>query len=401
MGMYPNGLRVIRDISPELLEKIRNEGAPFGYRRWKNHDGTEVMTAEESVLSEGQQDLESIGIRRWRLQKVLFDQARLQGIPIFFDMAVMDLVTKDENGLVDVTFSNGTHRQTQILFGADGTHSAVRELLAGTNTSKLEYSGVTCLMGLAECPKEEQGICSPSATTTKCHAVFFPTGEKEQCFQFYFPVPKDQADPGNWGTLSEGAGKEECQKLAQRLRGDGWHERYLQTLDEMTHSVRIGFCSLEPSLEKWVYDYKCVLLGDAAHPPLPYTGQGAQMGLEDAGSLALLIKAYCLEPDGSLNLDTEKFGKAMRVYEQLRIPRTRDVHQCAIQLGHMQQKRADSRSHDRKLRMTIQRQVFFHETMPEMLPGAKYDYRLAVEQKVLHPDKVQPHHRLQVVVEER
>jgi ribulose 1,5-bisphosphate synthetase/thiazole synthase len=34
MGMYPNGLRVIRDISPDLLRKVQEAGYPYKYRRW-------------------------------------------------------------------------------------------------------------------------------------------------------------------------------------------------------------------------------------------------------------------------------------------------------------------------------------------------------------------------------
>ena len=34
MGMYPNGLRVIRDISPNLLMEIRNAGYEYQFRRW-------------------------------------------------------------------------------------------------------------------------------------------------------------------------------------------------------------------------------------------------------------------------------------------------------------------------------------------------------------------------------
>jgi 2-polyprenyl-6-methoxyphenol hydroxylase-like FAD-dependent oxidoreductase len=35
IGMYPNGLRVIRDISPELLRQIQERGYPYLYRRWE------------------------------------------------------------------------------------------------------------------------------------------------------------------------------------------------------------------------------------------------------------------------------------------------------------------------------------------------------------------------------
>lgn len=34
MSLYPNGLRVIRDISPELLKRIQEAGYPYQYRHW-------------------------------------------------------------------------------------------------------------------------------------------------------------------------------------------------------------------------------------------------------------------------------------------------------------------------------------------------------------------------------
>jgi ribulose 1,5-bisphosphate synthetase/thiazole synthase len=35
IGMYPNGLRVIKDISPLLLARIQHEGIPYRQRRWE------------------------------------------------------------------------------------------------------------------------------------------------------------------------------------------------------------------------------------------------------------------------------------------------------------------------------------------------------------------------------
>ena len=34
IGLYPNGLRVLRGISPRLLEQVRAQGYSFVYRRW-------------------------------------------------------------------------------------------------------------------------------------------------------------------------------------------------------------------------------------------------------------------------------------------------------------------------------------------------------------------------------
>lgn len=54
LGMYPNGLRVIRDISPDLLRLVRDAGHLYKTRHWERHNGEEVMKAEESVLSAGE-----------------------------------------------------------------------------------------------------------------------------------------------------------------------------------------------------------------------------------------------------------------------------------------------------------------------------------------------------------
>jgi hypothetical protein len=34
MGLYPNGLRVIRDISPTILKQLQDAGCPYQFRRW-------------------------------------------------------------------------------------------------------------------------------------------------------------------------------------------------------------------------------------------------------------------------------------------------------------------------------------------------------------------------------
>lgn len=51
IGLYANGLRVLRDISPDLLRRVRDSGYPYIYRRWMRHDGMQVAVAREDVLT--------------------------------------------------------------------------------------------------------------------------------------------------------------------------------------------------------------------------------------------------------------------------------------------------------------------------------------------------------------
>lgn len=106
LGMYPNGLRVLRDISPELLQAVRDAGYPYQTRRWERHDGTNIMDADETLLAGNQQELAPIGIRRSKLQKVLYHYARFQGIRVHFRKP-LDHAVERPDGLVEVTFGVG------------------------------------------------------------------------------------------------------------------------------------------------------------------------------------------------------------------------------------------------------------------------------------------------------
>jgi 2-polyprenyl-6-methoxyphenol hydroxylase-like FAD-dependent oxidoreductase len=375
LGMYPNGMRVLRDIDPKLMQEIRSQGYPYVYRRWERHDGTEIATASEEELSNGDSDLNSIGIRRWRLQKVLYEAAIAAGIKIHFSKATRDVIERDDD-LIEVIFEDGTKILTQVLFGVDGGKSAVRKIVAGCS-AQLKYTGVTCLMGISDCPSQRQGINFPSSTVSQFHATYFPTGENEQCFQIHFPIDEHDADKSNWGNLSPANGKEEFERLAEQMRKDGWHERYIEPLYRVDHAVRVGFALLNSRLDHWVYGKtrRIVLVGDAAHPPVPYVGQGAQMGVEDAGTLVLLLKSLCMGRDGTIQL--EKFGDVMKIYERLRIPRTSKILDCSKTLGELQARR--SNEEDARLReLFIEGEVMMNGTLPVMIPGATYNYQMGV-----------------------
>lgn len=194
--MYPNGLRVLREISPKLFREVQEAGYPYKYRRWERHDGTEVAVAEENVLSDRDDSLQTIGIRRWRLQRVLYDAARRADIPIHFAKRTKSISSLPD-GTVEIIFEDGSKRTAHVVFGADGSKSAVRNSVADCG-AKLRYTGTTCLMGLSrissDANSQSRGISLPSSSTSHCHGAFFPTGEDEFCFQFHFPVAAQDAD---------------------------------------------------------------------------------------------------------------------------------------------------------------------------------------------------------------
>ncbi|CAB9503280.1 Salicylate hydroxylase [Seminavis robusta] len=424
MGLYANGLRVVRDIDPDLLKEIQDAGYPYLYRRWERHDGTAVAEADEGVLGSGAatadeeekndgDGLQTMGIRRWKLQQVLHTAVAKAGIPIHFSKKVEGVETP-QDGMTEVVFADGSRRKTQLLVGADGGRSAVRSILleqmypksdpdAATasnvrSSSKnkkptLSYTGVTCIMGAAP-RNSHRGISFPVSNTTRCHGAFYPTGANEECFQFHFPVGAQQdiscsdADDSCWGNLSQQMSRQECGRLAEILEKDGWDEdKYLAPLRQVTRAVRVGFCKLSPALKAWSFPNakgqpRTILVGDAAHPPVPYIGQGAQQGMEDVGTLALLLKTFCLDDQGQFDLSN--LHRAVHVYEKIRMPRVASILSNAHEMGRFQQKRAENPAYNIIKEEMIQRDVFFHETMPVMFEGARHDYRNDLKRELEH-----------------
>lgn len=370
-------MRVLRDIDPALLAAVRAVAKPFSTRRWERHDGSIIAEGDEEVLTEGDTDLTPLGLRRWKLQRVLYQYATdVFDIPVQFGLAVTHAEMLHDD-LVRVELSDGTERYTRVLWGCDGGKSMVRNVVDAEQQTPLQYTGVTCLMGIAQDENlVTPGIAFPSSNLPDFHAVFFPTSDYEQMFQFHFPVEEHDADQLSWGNLSQTVGQEECQKLARELRRQGWHERYLQPLENVTNAVRVGFCLLECKLEKWVKD-RMVLVGDAAHPPVPYLGQGAQQGMEDVNAAVALLKHYCYD-EATRSVDLSGFDRAMKLYEKIRIHRSSHLLDLSKQVGSMNAARAGKTASEIRYEreMMLKGEVLLHGTMFDMFDGADHDYKI-------------------------
>lgn len=384
----------------------------YYYHHHQRHDGTEIASADEfKLLQDGDstedtaEQLQPIGIRRWRLQKVLFQAVQDAGINVHFNKRLQSLAQEQvsEGPRVRLTFQDGTVRTTQLLIGCDGSKSQVRSIVSH-GKYKLQHTGTTCLMGTSTVPSQVRGISLPSSDTTKCHGAFYPTGRNEQCFQFHFPTIVDgkemetdqhhPVDPKDvsWGGLTHAVEQEECNKLADRLIQDGWDEKFIKPLRQVDKALKIGFATLEPHLKSYICGHNnIVLVGDSAHPPVPYLGQGAQQGLEDAGTLALLLKQYCVRQQVPGTSSAPEFSlarvdPALQLYDKLRLPRTAEVLKRGKLWGKQQQKRAENKRYNQMREENILRDVFYHETLPVLLPVVQHDYREEVLAAIAESD---------------
>lgn len=246
-------------------------------------------------------------VLRRHLQKVLLDHAARQGIPVEFGHQAV-AIELDTHGRAVARFENGASIRPDLLIGADGRmESVARKFVAGDNTPV--YQGFVNWIGVAQGPHALVDDISIQD--------FWGAGERFGCVPIcpelvYWAAA--QARPLNEVTPTADLRKE-VEKLFAR-----WPEPVLAIIRATPeNAIRlIAVHDLEP-LHTWSRA-NVLLVGDAAHAPLPTSGQGACQALEDAWHLA-----RCLDgASGSLDDVFQAFAKiraskTARLAEQGRI----------------------------------------------------------------------------------
>ena len=228
-------------------------------------------------------------IHRADLQAILRNKATAEGVEIILNARVESY---DRVGFSGV-------ERADLSIGADGVGSV---LSAQMNPDQpAQFAGQVAWRGAVLTKYLPAGLIPPDATVW--------TGLGKHIVTYYvrggdlvnFVAVEEKTDwaDTNWtshGDLSE-----------LRDAFDGWHST-ITTLLAANTQADIWALYDKPELEKWV-DGSVVLLGDAAHPTLPFLAQGAAMAIEDAFVLAQCVVAK------------PKLNEALQIYAALRKPR--------------------------------------------------------------------------------
>lgn len=199
--------------------------------------------------------------------------------------------TEDDQG-VGVKLDNGTIERADLLVGADGIFSSVRQQLVGDS---LRYLGVLVILGIASAPYPllQKRVIQ---TVNGCTRIFIMPYTEQGPFSSHSSVmwqlsfPCEEADARR---LSSDAALLRAEALS---RCGTWHS----PLPELLASTPLDQISgtpvfdRDPPLEQHCSS-RVVLLGDAAHPMSPFKGQGANQALLDACLLSDLLSKLSIK----------------------------------------------------------------------------------------------------------
>jgi salicylate hydroxylase len=295
----PNSLKVLRALG--LEDPVRAAG--FEPQAWVWRDaigGQTTATTPLKTACDGLYGAPYIVIHRGDLHTIL--QASVDPLQVHLGAACTGVRTEGKGAVA--SFADGREVEADLIVGADGIRSVVRAALFGDDTPR--FTGDMCWRALIPVDAPDPALASRDVTVWRGpqgHVVtYYVRGGRAINLVAVREAP-DWVEE-SWSTPSSPA-----ELLAAY---PGWRPE-LQTLFSRAQDVfKWGLFDRDP-MARWTVG-PITLMGDAAHPMLPYLAQGAAMAIEDAYVLAAAVAT-----------GQDDLPAALQAYEATRRPRTSQV----------------------------------------------------------------------------
>ncbi len=296
ISLWSNGVKCLNYLG--LTEQVAKLGGQMDQLAYIDGLTGDTMT-QFSLLPL----IEEVGQRpypvaRADLQNMLMDEFGREDIQLGKKMIELQ---EQEDGVL-VKFADGTEIKTDLLIGADGTHSITRAYVLDEQVSR-RYAGYVNWNGLVE--------ISEKLTPADQWTTFVGQGKRVSLmpvadgkFYFFFDVPLPVGLENNRAEY----------KTSLKQYFEGWCapvQHLIDALDEQKTN-RVEIHDIEPFAQ--FYKGRVVIVGDAAHSTTPDIGQGGCQAMEDAIYLAR-----------SLQINTLGLEDALKRYQNKRNERANEL----------------------------------------------------------------------------
>ncbi|MYZ46359.1 FAD-dependent monooxygenase [Propylenella binzhouense] len=296
--MSPNAMRVLRSLG--LEERVK--ATAFRPGSWKNR--TWDTGAMQFELPLGDAASARYGADYLLMHRGDLHEALVSIVPdeaISLDRRVVGIETRSDG--VEITFQDGTRTSADIVVGADGVHSRVRETLLGPE--KPDYTGRVAYRATFPVERLSMEIdeCTKWWGEDRHIVIYLTTAARDEV---YFVTSLPEPD---W-TLESWSAKGDVDVLRSAFAS--FHPQVRDVLRACPEVNKWAIVDRKP-LPHW-QDGRMVILGDAAHPMTPYMAQGAAMAMEDGVMLARCIAETPDDVAGALaRFEATRQARAARV----------------------------------------------------------------------------------------
>jgi 2-polyprenyl-6-methoxyphenol hydroxylase-like FAD-dependent oxidoreductase len=301
--MTPNAMKVLRRIGAEpALRKIAFQSPAGISREWDSGKITNELTIGAEIE-------ERFGAPYLFMHRADLHAAILAALPPGIAELNRKLVGVETSSRgATLAFDNGEVVTADVVIGADGVHSLIREAMLGPEqpryTGRVAYRTTfpAALMGSERITPVRTKWWGPD----RHMVVYYVTANQDEVY-FVTSQPED----AGWVTPESWSAKGDLNVLREAYAG--FHPEVQAVLRACPEVHKWALLARDP-LPHWV-ESNVALLGDACHPMTPYMAQGAASALEDAAVLS-----RCLNDVGAAGINA-----ALRRYEATRKPRATQI----------------------------------------------------------------------------
>jgi salicylate hydroxylase len=301
VALHANAMRVLRFIGVE--EAVRKVAGRTEYAVTRDGITGRVISKTSRARQVELQGIEPATVHRADLLDVL--AAALPAGTATLGKRCVAVESGDSSATAH--FADGTSVESDVVIGADGIHSAVRTALFGPDAPR--FTGKICYRSVIPTAAVRGGVLSDVAADNgqwlgpHGTIVLYPL-RGEELINVVAHYDDDTYRHESWVT--------ECERTEVLERYAGWHDSLLRLFEAGQTWYKWALYDRDP-IPAWTSG-RVSLLGDAAHPMLPYLGQGACQALEDGAVLANALSASLDDPVA-----------ALAAYERTRRPRASQV----------------------------------------------------------------------------
>ena len=293
--LAPNCTRILRRLGVlPAVHRVAVRPTTFEFRRWD--DGALLSTTPLGDAIERSYAAPYLHAHRADLVAVL--AAAVPADRVDVGRRCVDVAPDGE-----IRFADGSRESADLVVGADGIHSAVRQAIFGDERPR--FTGHVAYRGLV--PAERAPELSPDR---RCTVRLGPGAHLVHYFVSAgrFLIVVCVAEEGSW-TRESWTDHGDVADLHAAFTG--WHPVVKEIIAALDAPLKWALFDRDP-FPRWSKGV-VTLLGDACHPMLPYGAQGAAQAIEDAAALAACLTQSADIPAALARYESARRDRTARV----------------------------------------------------------------------------------------